>query len=166
MDRLWAPWRMKYIQGIGHEDEGCIFCSKPTQDRDRDNLILHKDEKCFVIMNLYPYNNCHLLVVPRRHTSSLSDIDRETLVAVWEMVGKSVEILTKEIHADGFNIGLNLGRTAGAGIDQHLHVHIVPRWNGDTNFMPVTAETKIISQGLHDAYDALIPHFRDIAGIA
>lgn len=159
MDKLWAPWRMKYIEGID-KDDGCIFCTKPTESADRDNLILCRGKKNFVLMNLYPYNNGHLMVVPYQHTSTMSDLDTETVVELWELCNRSVTILSSAFRAEGFNLGLNIGRVAGAGIDQHLHMHIVPRWNGDTNFMPVTGETKVISQSLEDAYDALLPHFQ------
>jgi ATP adenylyltransferase len=159
---LWAPWRMSYITGIdSKKDEGCIFCSKPRQDssRDKDNLLLHRGKTCFVLMNLFPYNNGHLMVIPCKHTSDILDIDVETSSELWDLISKSKRALDRVMHPDGFNIGMNLGRTAGAGIDQHLHMHIVPRWNGDTNFMPVVGETKVISQALSDTYDALLPHF-------
>jgi ATP adenylyltransferase len=159
--RLWAPWRMKYITGIEKKDEGCVFCSKPQQnrERDRDNLLLYRGEKCFVLMNLFPYNNGHLMIIPYQHTSDILNVDAETSAELWALVCKSKSALTAAMHPDGFNIGMNIGRVAGAGIDQHIHMHIVPRWNGDTNFMPVVGETKVISQSLNDAYDALLPHF-------
>ena len=162
MDKLWAPWRMKYVQAIDKDNDGCIFCTKPEETNDRDNLILYKGEKCFVIMNLYPYNNGHLMIVPYIHTSDINDLDSDTILEMWKLINKSVEILKNLFRAEGFNIGINLGRTAGAGIDQHVHMHIVPRWNGDTNFMPAIGETKVISQGLHDAYDMLVELFNEI----
>jgi len=158
---LWAPWRMSYITGVDKKDEGCIFCSKPRQDRvcDKGNLLLHRGEACFVLMNLFPYNNGHLMIIPYKHTSDIIGIDGETSSELWSLVCKSKEALSRVMRPDGFNIGMNIGRTAGAGIDQHIHMHIVPRWNGDTNFMPVVGETKVISQALSDTYDALLPHF-------
>jgi len=158
--RLWAPWRMKYVSGIEKKDEGCIFCSKPKQSRDcdRDNLLLYRGGKCFVLMNLYPYNNGHLMIIPYQHTSDILDLAPEVSAELWTLVCKSKTALTAVMNPDGFNIGMNIGRVAGAGIDQHVHMHIVPRWNGDTNFMPVVGETKVISQSLEDAYDALLPH--------
>jgi ATP adenylyltransferase len=162
MDRLWAPWRMEYIrEGIDKKDNGCIFCAKPAQqhEMDRENLILFRGAAAFVIMNAFPYNNGHLMVVPYKHTSSMDDIDGAAAAELWSLLAKSRQALSKAFNPDGFNIGINLGRTAGAGIDTHLHVHIVPRWNGDVNFMPVIGETKVISQSLHDAYDALKGHF-------
>jgi ATP adenylyltransferase len=159
MERLWAPWRMSYIRSIDKEDEGCIFCKKPAENNDRDNLILLRGRHAFVIMNLYPYNNGHLLVVPYRHLPDIGDIDPDTASELWGLIVRSKQALIKAFCPEGFNIGINLGRTAGAGIDQHLHVHIVPRWNGDTNCLPVIGETKVISQSLGDAYDSLLPWF-------
>jgi ATP adenylyltransferase len=158
MDRLWAPWRMKYIkESLDKPEDGCIFCAKPTEPResDRKNLILYKGVHAFVMLNAFPYNNGHLMVIPYKHTSSMDDIDAAAASELWELLAKSRMALAKAFKPDGFNIGINLGRTAGAGIDTHLHVHIVPRWNGDCNFMPVIGETKVISQSLEDAYDAL-----------
>jgi ATP adenylyltransferase len=152
---------MTYIAGIEKKDDGCVFCSKPKQDRgnDRDNLLLHRGKTCFVLMNLFPYNSGHLMIIPYKHTSDILDIDGETSAELWNLVCKSKQTLSDVMHPDGFNIGMNLGRTAGAGIDRHIHLHIVPRWNGDTNFMPVTGETKVISQALTDTYDSLIKAF-------
>jgi ATP adenylyltransferase len=110
-------------------------------------------------MNRYPYNNGHLLVVPYLHTAKLQELGAETITEMWDAVSRATTILTKAFRAEGFNVGINLGRVAGAGIDKHLHLHIVPRWNGDTNFMSILGETKIISQGLEDAYDELLPYF-------
>jgi ATP adenylyltransferase len=152
---------MAYITGIEKRDEGCVFCSKPNQDCgcDRDNLLLYRGKTCFVLMNLFPYNNGHLMIIPYKHTSDILDIDDETSIELWTLVCKSKQALSNVMHPDGFNIGMNLGRTAGAGIDRHIHLHIVPRWNGDTNFMPVVGETKVISQALTDTYDALVKVF-------
>ena len=134
METLWAPWRMEYIK-CEDKGDGCIFCDKPAEKNDRENLILYRGKTCFVIMNYYPYNNGHLMVVPYLHTSNLSDLSDEANLECMRVLRKCVEILTKTMECQGFNIGLNLGRCAGAGIDQHLHFHIVPRWNGDTNFI-------------------------------
>jgi len=161
MKIIWAPWRMKYVQGIGEGDTSgeCIFCIKPKQNADRENLILHRGARCFIILNLYPYTNGHLLVVPYRHTANIGDLNAETACELWELVNMSTKALTEAFHPDGFNIGMNIGRTAGAGIDRHIHMHIVPRWNGDTNFLPVIGGAKVISQGVLDTYDALRPYF-------
>jgi ATP adenylyltransferase len=165
--RLWAPWRMAYIAGIEKKDEGCIFCSKPKQDVscDRDNLLLYRGERCFVMMNLFPYNNGHLMIIPYKHTSDILYVDMEAAAELWELVCRCKVALSAVMNPEGFNIGMNLGRPAGAGIDQHVHMHIVPRWNGDTNFMPVLGETKVISQALNDTYDALYPHFNQSSAV-
>ncbi len=159
MDRLWAPWRMKYISNVDKETTSCIFCEKPESENDRENLILFRGKKAFVIMNLYPYNNGHLMVVPYAHCSSLNQLSNEEISEIWELVRTATQILSDAIKPEGFNVGMNIGRVAGAGIDQHLHMHIVPRWNGDANFMPVVGETKVISQGITEAYDTLKPRF-------
>lgn len=161
MDLLWAPWRMKYIQKVDDKKDGCIFCSKPLEKEDRKNLILMRGENVFVMMNLYPYNNGHLMVIPYQHTNDILNLPEETSSELWKTLCLCKKILEKTIHPEGFNIGINLGRVGGAGIDQHVHLHIVPRWNGDTNFMPVVGKTKIISQGLEDSYDQLFPHFNE-----
>lgn len=155
MERLWAPWRMKYISSVDDKTDSCIFCEKPKSDKDRDNLILFRGETAFVIMNLYPYNNGHLMVVPYTHCSSLDQLKPDEIAEIWDLVRTSTTVLKDAIHPDGFNIGMNVGRVAGAGIDQHLHMHVVPRWNGDANFMPVIGDTKVISQGIEETYDTL-----------
>jgi ATP adenylyltransferase len=159
---------MKYVQDIDvKKDDGCIFCTKPVQKTDRDNLILFRGEKTFVILNLYPYNNGHLMVVPYRHTADCCELDEHTTAELWHFVTRCKHILTEAFHPEGFNIGMNMGRAAGAGIDRHIHMHIVPRWNGDTNFMPVVGETKVISQCVLETYDVLAPHFAsETAGIS
>jgi len=165
MKKLWAPWRMQYVQKIDNPgDEGCIFCEKPKQLEDKQNLILHRGRKNFIILNLYPYNNGHLMVVPYEHTDNCGTLDDETAQELWQLVNTSKHALEQAFHPEGFNIGMNVGRIAGAGIYQHIHMHIVPRWNGDTNFMPVVADTKVISQALSDTYDALKPYFDSSAG--
>ncbi|OPZ67371.1 MAG: AP-4-A phosphorylase [bacterium ADurb.Bin478] len=157
MEKLWAPWRMEYI--LQEKPSGCIFCDKPKQDRDRENLILHRGAGCFVIMNFYPYNNGHLMIVPYRHIADLAALTAAEQSEMMTLLGRCTTILTQQMRPHGFNIGMNLGRTAGAGIDDHLHFHIVPRWNGDTNFMPVTGHTKVLSQGLQESWDSLKPWF-------
>jgi ATP adenylyltransferase len=153
---------MKYIrESIDKKDQGCIFCAKPRETADRTNLILYRGETVFVIMNAYPYNNGHLMVIPYCHTNTMDDIDATCAAELWSTLSMCRSALTKAMKPDGFNIGINLGRTAGAGIDQHLHAHIVPRWNGDVNFMSVTGETKVISQSLEDAYDMLVYLFKN-----
>ena len=164
MDKLWAPWRMKYIkEGIDKPQNGCIFCRFPAEgpEHHRERLILHADERAFVIMNKFPYNNGHLMVVPFAHTSNMDELDDASALEMWKLVALCRRVLSKAFKPDGFNIGINLGRVAGAGIDTHLHVHIVPRWNGDSNFMPVIADTKVISQSLEEAYEELKEGFKD-----
>jgi ATP adenylyltransferase len=156
MDKLWAPWRMKYIrESLGKPEKGCIFCAKPAETKDRENLILFRGVHAFVMLNAFPYNNGHLMVIPYKHTSSMDDIDAAAATELWQLLSKSRGALASAFKPDGYNIGINLGRAAGAGIDTHLHVHIVPRWNGDVNFMPAIGETKVISQSLEDTYEAL-----------
>ena len=155
-EKLWAPWRMKYIEGINGKNDGeCIFCEKPKEDNDKKNFIIYRGKKCFVILNIFPYNNGHLLVVPYEHTSEIKDLDSETMLELMKTTNIVIETIKKTMRPDGFNIGMNLGRTAGAGIQEHLHMHIVPRWNGDTNYMPVIGCTKVISESLEDAYEKL-----------
>lgn len=153
MERIWAPWRIEYIR-IGNP-EGCIFCDKPEDDADEKNLILHRGKLNFVIMNLYPYNPGHLMVVPYRHLNKLDELTPEERNDHYEMVSRAVVILREAARTDNFNIGMNLGRVAGAGIDEHIHTHIVPRWNGDNNFMAVTADTRVISESMADIYQRL-----------
>ena len=160
VDKLWAPWRMEYI--LQEKQSGCIFCDKPKQDSDKENLILYRGKSCFVIMNYYPYNNGHLMVVPYQHTSNLMDLSLDEQVEIMSVLAQSTEILTKAIRAQGINIGMNLGTVAGAGIDDHLHFHLVPRWNGDTNFMPITGHTKVLSQGLYESWELLLEYFENL----
>jgi len=160
MKRLWAPWRMKYINGIDKKDKGCIFCAKPLETDDTSNLIVHRGEKCFIILNAYPYTNGHLLIVPYLHTSEIDALDETISAELWKFIVLGKKVLVKAYRPDGFNVGMNIGRPAGAGIEEHLHVHIIPRWNGDNNFMPVMNDTRIISQGLGDTYGLLAPLFR------
>ncbi len=155
MDHLWAPWRSQYITQVDKpKREGCIFCWKPLEDesQDQENLIVTRREHCFVLMNLYPYNNGHLMVVPYRHTGDFLQLTPGELLECQQTLQDAQRIMRDAITPQGFNIGMNIGRPAGAGIDQHLHWHLVPRWNGDTNFMPALAATKVISEGLLDSW--------------
>jgi ATP adenylyltransferase len=157
MKKLWAPWRMDYI--LQPRQKGCIFCSKPKENRDRENLLLHRGTHSFVMMNYYPYNNGHLMIVPYKHTSELGELTESEKLEIMDFLAKSVKVLNQALKAQGVNIGMNLGRVAGAGIDDHLHFHIVPRWNGDTNFMPITGHAKVLSQGLYESWDVLKEYF-------
>jgi ATP adenylyltransferase len=158
-DRLWAPWRMKYISTIGKREKRCVLCVNGRRKSDSKNLVLFRSERCYIMLNLFPYNIGHLMVVPYAHTADLSSLDEKTQLDLLRLVERSVGALRKTLRPDGFNIGLNLGRAAGAGIDRHLHVHVVPRWNGDTNFMPVLGSTKVISEGLKESYKRLAKAF-------
>ena len=152
-EKLWAPWRMRYIEGMdAGGSEGCIFCEKPGENDDERNFIIYRGETCYLILNVFPYNNGHLMVVPYLHTPLLPDLDAETRLEMFDLTGIALEAITRTMRPDGFNIGMNIGRTAGAGIAEHLHLHAVPRWNGDTNFMPVIGGTKVISESLEDTY--------------
>lgn len=151
MDRLHSPWRSKYIETFAHSNEPkgeCVFCKAHQDGTDDDHLIVTRGKFCFVIMNLFPYNSGHLMIVPYRHTADFADLDDQEGLEIFGLLKSMMNALRQVSHPDGFNIGSNIGRTAGAGIDQHVHVHIVPRWNGDTNFMPVLADTKMISEDM------------------
>lgn len=164
MKDLWAPWRMSYILQLDQTEE-CIFCTKPKGQHDEEHLILHRGKTCFVMMNLFPYNNGHLMVAPYRHTADLGGLSDEERLDLMGLVGPWTRILSDVLGAQGFNIGMNLGRVAGAGIDQHLHLHVVPRWNGDTNFMPVVGDTKVISEALTETYRKLREAFCRRGGV-
>ncbi len=151
---------MEYIKSI--KTEGCIFCDKPAEVADRENLLLYRGEHACVMMNLYPYNNGHLMVAPYQHVSSIEEVEIEALTEVMQLAQACMGILREEIKAQGFNMGLNQGEIAGAGIAEHVHFHIVPRWAGDTNYMPITGHAKVLVQGLQESYDALKPHFEKL----
>ena len=153
---------MKYLEG--KRPEGCVFCAKIRSDEDRKNLVLCRGKQAGVVMNLYPYNTGHVMVIPYAHVSRPADLDMETQTEMLSLVNKTMEVLQKVMNPEGFNIGANLGRAAGAGIDEHLHVHIVPRWNGDTNFMAVFSETRVVPELLEDTYNKLKPLFDELGG--
>ena len=157
MEYLWAPWRIEYIKKV--KEEGCIFCQKPAEESDAANYILYRGQKNFIIMNSYPYNPGHLMIAPYRHVAGLDELSDEELGEHYKMVAQSTRILTQVFKPDGFNIGMNLGRIAGAGIDKHIHSHIVPRWAGDTNFIPVLADTRVINEALEETYQKLVGKF-------
>jgi len=175
-NRLWAPWRSAYITGAarrlrrrraekgeGRLQESCIFCSLPAERRDRANLILRRGRRTFVMLNRYPYTSGHLLVAPYAHVAGLDDLPPAALRELAEEVRDAVSRLGGVMKPDGFNVGLNLGRAAGAGFADHVHFHVVPRWVGDTNFMPVAGEVRVISQRLEETRKALDPAFRTAA---
>ena len=155
MSILWTPWRIDYI--LGAKQPGCVLCQKVHADpaSDAESLLLYRGEHCFVIMNLYPYNTGHLMVVPYLHTSDLVGLHSSVMVELGDLTRRGVALLAATLQPQGFNLGMNLGRVAGAGIDDHLHQHIVPRWNGDTNFMPILADTRTMPELLSDTYARL-----------
>lgn len=162
MKQLWAPWRMAYIDQNSRA-MGCIFCDKyQTQDR-RQSLLLALTPHSMVMLNKYPYNNGHLLLAPKRHEKNLSDLSVEEYGDLSEALRRSVDIIRRILNPGGINLGMNLGKCAGAGIEDHLHWHVVPRWEGDTNFMPVVGETRVMPQHLLDSYDRLLSHFQRLS---
>jgi len=163
MEKLWAPWRMQYIGALN--EAGCIFCEKPRQQKDEENLIVHRGERAFVIMNIFPYNNGHLLIAPYKHVPDLDGLDDDDLLEVMNLTRRSTEALRRAASPHGFNIGINVGQVAGAGIADHIHLHIVPRWSGDTNFMPVVGDTKVIPEALAETYAKLKRGFQETGSV-
>lgn len=152
MDRLWAPWRIKYVGS--KKEKKCIFCQAAKAKK--DNYVLLKTKYSVSILNIFPYNNGHIMVSPLKHTADLDKLTKNEILDLFATLNKSKKILDKVLKPDAYNIGVNLGKSAGAGIAMHLHIHIVPRWHGDTNFMPTLYNTKIISQSLKELYKRLI----------
>ncbi len=172
MDRLWSPWRSQYIQTFGTELEGkgCAFCEALASSDDDGHFLLRRHQHCFTMLNLYPYNSGHLLIIPNQHTGSFYDLPAVAFQEMTELLRDWMQALDRAMHPQGYNLGANIGRVGGAGIDQHVHMHIVPRWSGDANFMPVIADTKIISESmegsmrrLREAFDALESRFTEQA---
>jgi len=157
---MWSPWRIKYIED-GLKERGCIFCNRieKSSDNDEDNLILFRGEKAFVIMNAYPYNNAHLMVLPKRHVANIEDLSEEEITEMMVLVQRATKSLRKIYKPDGFNIGINMGKAAGAGVEAHIHIHIVPRWNGDTNFMTVIGDVRVIPEDLISSYKKIKENF-------
>ncbi len=159
---LWAPWRMDYI--LGKRADTCIFCDFPARDvsHRREDLVLAVQPHGFVCLNRYPFTASHLLVVPRRHATDLGDLGEEEATAFFALLRATVARARAAVMPDGVNVGMNLGKAAGAGIADHMHAHVVPRWAGDTNFMPVIADVRVMPEYLHESYDRLLPHFADL----
>jgi ATP adenylyltransferase len=153
MKHLWSPWRLEYL--IAPEAEGCIFCQTIKADADRENLVLYRGEHAFLMLNRYPYNNGHFMVLPYAHVPSLENLDAPTLMEMMLLLNRGLAALRRTMDPDGFNIGANLGQAAGAGIEEHIHIHAVPRWTGDTNFMPVIGEMRVVPQTWLQTYDDL-----------
>lgn len=154
MDRLWAVWRVAYIR-VANKQRGCIFCELPSERKDFENLILLRSKYAFLMLNRFPYNPGHLMIAPYRHLGSLEFLKEEEVLDMWRLLKLSIRALRETMAPDGFNIGINVGKVAGAGFEGHVHVHVVPRWNGDTNFMPIIANAKVISESLESVYREL-----------
>ena len=157
MRQIWAPWRMEYIQM--EKPQGCILCEKPAQNNDAANYILYRGDKNFIIMNIYPYNPGHLMIAPYRHVANLEELADEERHEHIDIVSRSIGVLRQVFDPAGFNLGTNIGKVAGAGIADHVHTHVVPRWQGDVNFMPVLADTRVIPEALAETYQKLKDKF-------
>lgn len=156
---LWAPWRLEYI--LSEKEPDCLFCCKPEQGHDAENLILARGRHAFAMLNRFPYNNAHLMAIPYRHVAMLRDLTPEELQELMLFAQAYERVLTAAMAPDGMNVGMNVGAAAGAGIDEHLHLHVVPRWHGDTNFMPVLADENVIPQALRDTLQQLGPSLQE-----
>jgi ATP adenylyltransferase len=154
MERLWAPWRLTYLEAPP-DDGGCVFCTKPELS-DEEALIVHRGEHCYAVLNLYPYGSGHLMIVPYRHVASPGELDGAERMEMWDLLERSLQALEQALSAQGHNVGLNLGGAAGAGIADHLHLHVVPRWRGDVNFMPVLGNVRVMPQLLLETRAALV----------
>jgi ATP adenylyltransferase len=159
VEQLWAPWRMELVSK-GEEPKGCILCELPRKQDDRENLVLGRTGRTFALLNKYPYNNGHLMVVPRAHVGDVHALSEEDYQELCEMLRVALRLVGRAYAPQGANVGMNLGRIAGAGIADHVHWHLVPRWGGDTNYMPVLAETKVMAEHLHASWDRLRPLFQ------
>lgn len=161
MRQLWAPWRMTYINAPDEPKGGCFFCDAwKSVGKEAEHLLLARYDGVFVMLNRYPYTNAHLLVAPARHIGVMDEADDAEGAELWRAATLAKKALAEALSPDGFNIGINQGKVAGAGILDHLHVHIVPRWNGDVNFMPVLADVRVIPQALEETRDRLLPFFQ------
>ena len=161
MDRLWSPWRMEYMDVVDKTD-GCIFCNHLAEGDDVASHILHRGDNCFVILNAFPYNTGHLMVAPLRHAGELSDLSHKERHELFELTCRSVDVIKEAMKPEGFNTGMNLGAAGGAGVPGHLHMHVVPRWGGDTNFMSTVADTKVLPEMLADTAAKLRPSFENL----
>ncbi len=160
MKRIFAPWRYKYISDLNAE--GCIFCNAQSSKDDRKSGVLFRGKFAFVIMNKYPYNNGHIMIAPYNHTGDFGELSEEEMLEMSTLMQKWQKVIKKAMKPEGFNIGMNLGRIAGAGFEKHLHYHLVPRWSGDTNFMPIIGQTKVVPMSVDDAYDLLLKFYKEI----
>jgi ATP adenylyltransferase len=154
--RIWAPWRLEYVKDASKDaEDGCIFCVKPREGQDAENLIVHRGDRSFVILNKFPYTNGHLMVAPYDHLARLQDLAAQTLAEMMALAQRAMDRLDRVYEPHGYNVGMNQGHVAGAGVEHHIHLHVVPRWGGDTNFMPVISDTRVMPQSLEDSYEAL-----------
>ncbi len=157
MERLWAPWRMEYI--ANDKTDGCIFCVSPETENDQEKLILYRSESSIVMLNRYPYTNGHLMIAPCRHTADMNELSEAEMLDLFTALRLCRNALQKIAAPEGFNIGINLGKAAGAGVAEHMHIHIVPRWNGDSNFMTVVGDVRVMPENLRSTYEKLYPAF-------
>ena len=155
--RLWAPWRLEYIKS--DKSGACIFCSNATRGDDEQALIPYRGDRCFVILNAFPYNNGHVMIAPYEHTGAIEGLADDTVLELMQLTQRSIRALQDVYGPEGFNIGINQGKVAGAGVEHHIHQHVVPRWGADTNFMPVIGSTRVLPQSLADSYAALRERF-------
>ncbi|HET9119971.1 MAG TPA: HIT domain-containing protein [Solirubrobacterales bacterium] len=156
MDRIWAPWRLTYVKDASKDNESeCIFCAALDAGNDDANLIVRRGERAFVMLNKYPYTNGHLMVAPYEHIAELQGLDEETMAEIMSLAQRGISALESSYAPHGYNVGFNQGRVAGAGVEHHIHMHVVPRWGGDTNFMPVLGDTRVMNQTLHDSYETV-----------
>lgn len=160
--RIWAPWRYQYI--TGEKTGGCVFCQIAADSDDEKNLVLYRGTACYIVLNRYPYTNGHLMVIPYQHTDTPQALELPVLAEMMLLNNLCISALSEGMHPDGLNIGMNIGKAAGAGIREHIHLHIVPRWVGDHNYMPVIGETRVISQSLEDTFSCLLPIISRLAG--
>jgi len=155
LDIIYTPWRFDYVSNVDNRNEGCIFCIKSAETDDRKNLIVYRAEKCLAILNLYPYSSGHLMIAPYQHTGTIEELDADTLGDMMAVAQKCMRAAREAFGPDGFNIGINIARVAGAGITEHVHMHLVPRWAGDANFMPVVADTRVLPLSLDQVWERL-----------
>ena len=166
MDTLFTPWRFSYLTAPKPESQACIFCIAASSEDPRATLTLYRGTDALVMINRYPYTNGHLMVAPVAHEARLFESADQSLQALIRLTAEAQRILSDVYHPDGFNVGMNFGRIAGAGVADHYHLHIVPRWSGDVNFMTVTGDTRLVPEALEDTFDKLVPHFRELRGAA
>lgn len=162
MDHLWTPWRMSYLKRGPDPEAGCVFCRRVKEGNDATSHILHRGKRCFIILNLYPYNNGHLMVVPYQHIGTFEELDEATLSEMMALTQQAVQVLDAVYNPHGYNIGINLGTAAGAGIADHIHQHVVPRWNGDTNFLSTIGETRTIPEWIDETYVRLRKQWEEL----